>query len=186
MYNTVRWRTMDGPLIVAPDRNTSGFDFYDLSTRQHLCLNYINCIISRINRLSRLNKSRDNEIESINLAHCTCITGQLACKGKGDQGEDTAATRIHQKQLKRSHLCRPENVERWKAFSAFPFLHLSSWLAAKHLEESKVSNAEGDGGRDRSNALGELLIRRKTRDLGEKNNYKKRKLNNKDGKAKRE
>ena len=59
-------------------------------------------------------------------------------------------------------------------------------LAAKHLEESKDSNAEGDGGRDRSNALGELLIRRKTRDLGEKNNYKKRKLNNKDGKAKRE
>ena len=87
MYNTVRWRTMDGPLIVAPDRNTSGFDFYDLSTRQHLCLNYINCIISRINRLSRLNKSRDNEIESINLAHCTCITGQLACKGKGVRGK---------------------------------------------------------------------------------------------------
>lgn len=33
MYNTVRWRTIDGSLIVAPDRNTSGFDFYDLSTR---------------------------------------------------------------------------------------------------------------------------------------------------------
>ena len=76
--------------------------------------------------------------------------------------------------------------ERWKAFSAFPFLHLSSWLAAKHLEESKVSNVEGDGVRDRSNALGELLFRRKTWDLEEWNNYKKRNLNNKDGKAKRE
>jgi len=59
-------------------------------------------------------------------------------------------------------------------------------LAAKHVEESKVSNVEGDGGRDRNNALDELWIRRKTRDLGEKKNYKKRKLNNKDGKAQRE
>merc|ERR1719318_1661443 len=59
-------------------------------------------------------------------------------------------------------------------------------LAAKHVEESKVSNVAGDGGRDRNNALDELWIRRKTRDLGEKKNYKKRKLNNKDGKAKRE
>jgi len=59
-------------------------------------------------------------------------------------------------------------------------------LAAKHVEERQVSNKEGDGGRDRNNALGELLIRRKTRDLGEKKNYKKRKLNKKDGRAKRE
>ena len=59
-------------------------------------------------------------------------------------------------------------------------------LAAKHVEESKVSKVEGDGGRERNNALDELWIRRKTRDLGEKKNYKKRKLNNKDGKAQRE
>jgi len=59
-------------------------------------------------------------------------------------------------------------------------------LAAKHVEERQVSNVEGDGGRDRNNALDVLWIRRKTRDLREKKNYKKRKLNNKDGKAKRE
>ena len=59
-------------------------------------------------------------------------------------------------------------------------------LAAKHVEERQVSNVEGDEGRERNNALGELWIRRKTRDLGEKKNHKKRKLNNKDGKAKRE
>jgi len=59
-------------------------------------------------------------------------------------------------------------------------------LAAKHVEERQVSNKEGDEGRDRNNVLDELWIRRKTRDLGEKKNYKKRKLNNKDGKAKRE
>ena len=46
-------------------------------------------------------------------------------------------------------------------------------LAAKHVEESKVSKVEGDGGRDRNNVLDELWIRRKTRDLGEKKNYKK-------------
>ena len=59
-------------------------------------------------------------------------------------------------------------------------------LAAKHVEERQVSNVEGDGGRDRNDALDVLWIRRKTRDLREKKNYKKRKLNNKDGKAKRE
>jgi len=59
-------------------------------------------------------------------------------------------------------------------------------LAAKHVEERQVSNVEGDEGRERNNVLGELWIRRKTRDLGEKKNHKKRKLNNKDGKAKRE
>merc|ERR1711962_1382960 len=59
-------------------------------------------------------------------------------------------------------------------------------LAAKHVEESKVSKVEGDGGRERNNVVDELWIRRKTRDLREKKNYKKRKLNNKDGKAKRE
>merc|ERR1712107_746082 len=59
-------------------------------------------------------------------------------------------------------------------------------LTAKHVEERQVSNKEGDGGRDRNNVLDELWIGRKTRDLGEKKNYKKRKLNNKDGKTKRE
>merc|ERR1712173_397180 len=88
---------------------------------------------------------------------------------------------IHRKQLKRSHLCRPENDE-----NPFPFLHLSSlsWLPSMWRRgRSQVKRVMG----------GEIAImcwmnwiRRKKRDLGEKKNYKKRKLNNKDGKAKRE
>merc|ERR1711962_891515 len=88
---------------------------------------------------------------------------------------------IHRKQLKRSHLCRLENDENPFSLSA----SLLFVLAAKHVEERQVSNVEGDGGRDRNNALDVLWIRRKTRDLREKKNYKKRKLNNKEGKAKK-